>query len=631
MELPPQLPAKSVHSAIPEPQEPIFGRPDYLPEAASLSPDLQESAELLLAPDMLMLLLERNLISADFANKIVEQKNDLKEEIDVFLKSVISLMEQIRGRLDRKIELFHSSFEGFYNDYVKTVEIALRKSNEILQKSAIDPVSGTQSEFWQGDSLASGYSKIPLKPEVEFLKKNREETKAIEKTFKTIQDLMAGYGLAKMRDTLDQKLSDPNLPYNSKFLKMKLNTIHSNLTQKLMSSDELEGEQIVSKFKKPQTTGITSKINASDILSNLESGRQETLEEEKESAYEASKRSIQDALMKRSPRPDSTNQKLVINISSPIDSKNPKKQKSSSKYQRKPKRSKKRSAKISARTGKTPKNHSKSRKAAFLSPSPIPSSQKATPSILKGLPSLAKISEDRLEINIHFDPINSSFKNKKNYSLNGIGTVNCVSALDSRNIIIGGSKGVVSIVDLQDHHNYIKRSVNLGQPITALVAFGHSKKQAVIGLGSNKGPKALVILDYSKDCSSEIFNFSKIKGCITDIAFIDQRTFFTSSTKGVIQMWKVNQKMPIIDIRIHDSKISSIDFMKLSGFLLTGGDDCRFNLFKLEKEKEELASVRVYKENGPISLVKGFRRNTSHALTGMEDGSIKLWDLVDNR
>ena len=820
----------------------------------------------------MLLIEEKQAISSDFKAKIAKQRAQLTEDIDNFLKTAIDLMEQIRQKMDAKITAFASAFDNCYIEFASTVEDFLERSTDIISRSAQEagfdserPQTDQKSPLRAPDVSKSAYlrsanslikiSQQPLEEELEFLKLKREENKSVELMFKTIQRVFDSFGLKGLRDTLDEKLSDPGLPYSSENMKMTLDGLHASLTDVVMNEQRFSDNSVVQRFRQfnegrkrrerllsgrgglsGETStimglgaGSGSNVTGFDVSGVVAGGRGprensrrfkgrfedkfnelnsfgkiepevpvERLKEEGRGSgglidqilktnielvgdknsggvegkggygearergagsfgglgggeeddleFEQRKYAVigldsnnNERTLSSIPSQESRNQPkmglnrdisnnrhlekirtksfanranpsvgdvndpsgLLLAVQNPEDTftrrssdrlvklkrrdlKDLKQRIAAAKQRtRHPRQTPKlkviHAAKKTAQITKNPKivkNTKNTINRLQKTPPPtryIPaksqldragvnepqnSSVDRNPrksknsvkrlrstsrnaagkkGLIQGIPPLAKISADHLEINLHYNCENPRFTNLRTFDIDCVENVTCVSCIDSRNVIIGSKEGLACLVDLNQRTSFVRRIIHLGDQINCVVPFGEDRRMAIVGMGAATGAgrsgnggrlKSLNFRDFDK---SEIFNFNGVVGSVKNAVFVDKSAFVSVGDAGVVQVWDVGLKSPILDLKASNDPLSCIDYMKLPGCVLVGGIDCIFRVYRLDLAKEALVLEMTRREKSAISVVKGFTNNSCFALNGLADGKIQVLNIKSHQ
>lgn len=541
-----------------------------------------------------MLATERGQISLDFQEKVKNSKTRLNETVDDFLKSLIDLMEKVKIKLEKRISLYNENFEEFYDQFITHVEDFLIQSIKFIKKSSnVEEIQKIYSENGGIIDQVLERENEPLSSEVDMIKKKRKHGRELEHLLLKIQQVYENFNLKSMRDTLDMKLSNKNIPLNSDVLKLILDNANVDITNMMMVEGRFENEGIIPKF------------------SNIDE-------------YEKLRKNIQNKL-----------EEIGIGIGDNdeiigVKHKN-----------LKPRigdyiKGGKLEEKLTEERSKL-KNRIKNLKKMST---PLKKLQKEKKNIINGIPSLARISDNKLEINLHFDPIKSKIQSKKVIHIAEKEEITSIRALDSRNLVIGAKSGILRIVDLIDNDHCLKRSVNLNTQINYILPHPFNNLALLIGLGSNNtkddaGYLREIYLDDEKKAiffkfegsDSPVFAMSigpKIKN--------DKQTIlFSGCLNGEVIVNSVAERQIISSFSLHNGKINDISFINSLNLLLTGGNDAIFNVFRFNKENLSLSHLINSKENSEITKIKTFDKDESICAICLNSGLIKLWNLQEKQ
>lgn len=565
-----------------------------------LNPDLRQIAEIILPPDVFMLATERDQISLDFSNKVENSRNLLVENVDDFLKSLIDLMEKVKMKVEKRIVLYHDKFEQYYDQFITHTEDFLVQCVKFIQKAHnLEEIKKIYSDNNQDFDQVLRVKNGPLESEVDLIMKNRQYGRELETLLLKIQQVYEKFNLKNMRDTLDQKLSTKNLPMNPDVFKLVLDNANVDITNMMMVEGRFDNEGIVPKFKK---------------FDELEKLKKEVKKRVEEAGIEI--RPGQEVVGVRQKN-------LKARIGDYIKG---------GKLEDKLTEER---AKLKNRIKNLRRMGSPLKKVGRKSV--IKKAKKPVPSIVPGIPSLARISDSNLEVNLHFDPLKSKIRSKKVININEPQEITAMRSLDSRNLALGSKSGILRIIDIMNNQGCLKRSLDLGLPINYILPHPTQKLSMIIALNKAEGSGTanggyMRLVDMSKPEKSTFHKFenckdSTLKVCLGPDVNIG-KLILSCTSAGEILAHELKSKKLIKRMKLHNGVINDMDFMPTSSILLTGSNDKHFKVFKFNKQNHEITQFLDSTESAEVIKVKAFSKNNSFCAICLKNGEIKIWNVL---
>lgn len=541
-----------------------------------------------------MLATERDQISLDFSNKISTSKTLLTETIDDFLKSLIDLMEKVKMKIERRVNLFHDKFEEFYDQFINHSEDFLHQCVKFIQKSSdFEEIKKLYSDNENCFDEILQAEKGPLASEVDYIIKNRQYGRELESLLLKIQQVYEKFNLKNMRDTLDEKLSNKKIPFNSDVLRLILDNANVDITNIMMVEGRFESEEIVPKFKRmDEYQKLKEAIKEKMLGEGVEVKENDDIVVAKQKNL---KPRIGDYI-----KGGKLDEKLV-------------------EERTKLKKRIKNLKKIGSPLNKNiQKNFGKIKNE-----------------IISGIPSLANISDKKLEINLHFDPVNSKLKNEKSITINEKKQITCITGIDSRNVVIGSKSGILRLIDLKDNKNCLKRCVDLENEINSILPHPDKKFSLLVGLNSSKNSAGGLLreVDLTNQEKTAFFKFENVTNDVIKSTYgnkfknKDSSLVFSCCRNGQILIHNLKNRKLVSKMTAHNERINDIDYMKNSNILLTGGADCNFRTFNFDLNNLSLKPSFSSQESSQIIKVKAFSKNNSYCAVCLESGEIKIWNI----
>lgn len=161
--------------------------------------DLTSISKLILPQPVHILFAESDSVKADFEAKIAQEKEQVNQEIDNFLKEIILIMEKVKETMDTKIDTYRDNFLKYYQGFSEKVANFVKMSTQMVAAS-----ESMQSYQHMRKSLAGG---DPLSREIGIFMRKKEQANQIEQLFRNIKAKYKSTNLDIMKDTIDRSLS----------------------------------------------------------------------------------------------------------------------------------------------------------------------------------------------------------------------------------------------------------------------------------------------------------------------------------------------------------------------------------------------------------------------------------------
>lgn len=251
------------------------------------------------------------------------------------------------------------------------------------------------------------------------------------------------------------------------------------------------------------------------------------------------------------------------------------------------------------------------------------------PLIQPGAKPLAKVSPERNEIQITYDIEEPRLELVKNYGLGAASShPTTFKALDDRNVVVGFEDGTLKVLDLIDSGE-IKRQIKLSSKISCIENFeetpGNNPSMAIL-CGTGAPDHAVVHLELQAR-ESMATKFKGHAGEVTSVCPLGRGDFVSGGHDGQVIYWNVRESQYLASKQAHSAKINAMCTLNLNQTLVTGSSDCSMNVYHLSQR--DLTHKNTLKEAHPVSLVSSFYGNCKFALSCLETGTIRIWNVED--
>jgi WD domain, G-beta repeat len=253
----------------------------------------------------------------------------------------------------------------------------------------------------------------------------------------------------------------------------------------------------------------------------------------------------------------------------------------------------------------------------------------AKPLLQPGAKPLAKVSPERNEIQITYDIESPKLELIKNYGLGATTSLpTTFKAMDDRNLVVGFEDGTLKVMDLVDLGE-IKRQIKLSSKILCIENFeetpGNNPSMAVL-CGTGAPDHAVVHLELQAR-ESMATKFKGHSAEVTSVCPLGRGDFVSGGHDGQVIYWNIRESKYLAAKQAHNARISSMCTLNLNQTLVTGSSDCSMVVFHISQR--EFIHKNTLKEAHPITMVSSFYGNCKFALSCLETGTIRIWNVED--
>ncbi len=509
--------------------------------------------------------------------------------MDQFLRDLISQMDQVKESLFVRADSYGAAMEAFFRQFCSKVDDFVKHSVELIRKyprlTSSEPMRDYQ-DLKKSHHLGLGDD--PLSREIDLFKKKREQADMIENIFRTIRNHYTSTDIAQMKAQIERRFSLDTPIYSPVAGANYFARLRQEFASKAQQLPEFQQNLIVASFSlDPQQQARP--VSATPAQAYLHPSS--TLGSPQPPAHSSS---LQPSYLDPASKPSSER-----NI------------------------------------GQNPKPSPSTHQSASTKPTPVSASpgaqafESAKLLIQPGAKPLAKVSPERNEIQITYDIEDPKLELVKNYGLGSSSSQpTTFRALDDRNLVVGFEDGTLKVMDLVASGE-IKRQLKLSSKIVCIESFedspGNNPLMALL-CGTGAPDHAVVHLELQAR-ETVATKFRGHAAEVTSVCPLGRGDFVSGGHDGQVIYWNIAETKFLAAKQAHNAKITSMCTLNLNQTLVTGSSDCSMNVYHLSQR--DLLLKNTLKEAHPITLVSSFYGNCKFALSCLETGTIRIWNVED--
>lgn len=581
---------------------------------------------------------EKELFLREFEERVAQEKDQLSQDIDQFLKDIIILMEKIKGDLNSKIDNYRRGLLDDYEDYCSTVEGFLKKATrKIIQ-------SKTMKDYREMDNLVR--NRDPLVKEIEAFREKKHAVGKIEEVFTQVNEDYLNSGIDQDYSRICYALNENPQVYKRDGVDQVFGGHINNIVAGLVNEPSFKDDFIIRDYEEkrpfinPVSQDDTQGSPNDQHIPEYEKSPQNKIQERDLTPYHIQ----QDAPAEAQKQPtDSFFQQSNITHPSPVTQRL-------------------KSVPQNIQSIRTLSKPSKE-VSRFMDESSLPQLDNSIQSI-EGIDNSALTIDDKRltptsrpkaiipdskdEIILKFNLKNPKIKKIKTLPLDFLnGSISCIQALDIRHLALGFLSGEVFIFDtlkfkegdIEDGKlEFIRKKFTLGSTVNVIKS--RKAKDNSAGLSSvnrlycgfASPDNRIAVVDFN-EANHSICLLDGHSDQITDILAYDDYTIISSSADGCLAIWNLREisdkdlTRPAKILRCHsNSQINSICLFTNKKMMLSAGEDCRIVIYELGGA-DLFSKIGELKDYYPIRRVSSLYKNSSFALAVSSDCLIKVWNI----
>ena len=512
--------------------------------------------------------------------------------MDQFLRDVISQMDSIKEALFLRVDHFGAAMDAAFRQFCSKVDDFVKHSVELIRSYA--PLTSSEPMRDYQDLKKShhfGPGDDPLSREIDLFKKKREQADMIENVFRNIRNYYTSTDIAHLKAQIERRFGQDAPIYSPVAGANYFARLKQEFAAKATQLPEFQQNLIIASFSldpQPQAQPRPVVSAAQNYLHPHPSvsSPQPTVYSNLQPSY------LEPASKQQSERTITSNPKP----STPFVTQ--------------------------------PAPH-KATPVAASAPQGFQAYEAAKPLIQPGAKPLAKVSPERNEIQITYDIEAPKLELVKNFGLGATSSFpTTFKAMDDRNLVIGFEDGTLKVMDLVDSGE-IKRQIKLSSKIACIENFeetpGNNPSMGVL-CGTGAPDHAVVHLELQAR-ESMATKFKGHSAEVSSVCPLGKGDFVSGGHDGQVIYWNFREPKYLAAKQAHNAKISSMCTLNLNQTLVTGSTDCSMAVFHIGQR--EFIHKNTLKEPHPISMVSSFYGNCKFALSCLETGTIRIWNVED--